>query len=80
MRNPYIRQSLILCMIKERVRALTKLFSGKAAEGIMPLIKRSQQSDILGCIQLLKPLISPLLAFNFSGFTVLINQAGDLLP
>ena len=35
MSNGYARQPLVLCLIKEIMSTLAKLFSGRSAEGIM---------------------------------------------
>ena len=59
---------------------LAKLFGGGSAEGVMPLIKRGQQANIFSRIQTIKALIGALLPFDLAGVTVLLNQAGDLLP
>ncbi|MDD5269053.1 MAG: hypothetical protein PHO08_18345 [Methylococcales bacterium] len=59
---------------------LAKLFSGRSAEGVMTLIQRCQQANIFIRIQTFKALIGALLPFNLAGVTVLLNQAGDLLP
>jgi len=69
-----------LGLLKELMSTLAQLFSGWSAEGVMTLIKRCQQTNIFSCILTLKALISTLLPFNLAGVTVLLNQAGDLLP
>jgi hypothetical protein len=73
MGNGYARQPLVLCLLKEVMSTLAKLFSGRSTEGVMPLIKRGQQATIFSRIDTLKALISKLLPFNLAGVTVVFN-------
>ena len=77
--NGYARQPLVLYLFENVLSAFAKFLGGRAAEGIMPLIKRGQQANVFIRIDTLKAMIGALLPFNVAGVTVLLNQSCDLL-